>query len=273
MLRQRIISAFVLALSLVLIITMLPQNMLLLFLAAITCISFWEFLKVRFSNLLTMASMFLFIIFLSIAKLPFFNNLFIVLSIATYLFATIFILSYPLNKNFLKNRLTWSVMGFLSHLGFYAAIYQILIIDHPASFYPGPFNDRVFILFIILISVLMDSIAFFAGKKFGRRPFISNVSPNKTLEGFLFAILLSPPLLLLLSMDAFSINVIFLFLLLFLACCFSVIGDGFASLMKRTIGIKDYSSLIPGHGGVFDRLDSHIATFPTFILFLNLLVL
>jgi len=273
MLRQRIISALVLALSLILVIFMLPQNMLVLFLAAITCFSFWEFFKVRFSNLSTITSLFIFIILLFSANLPFFNNLFIALCVITYLFATIFILSFPLNKNFLKNRLTWSIMGFLSHLGFYAAIYQILTIDHSASFYPGPSNDRVLILFIIMISVLMDSIAFFAGKKFGSRPFISKVSPNKTLEGFLFAIILSPPLLLLLSMSAFEINTIYLFLLLFLVCCFSVIGDGFASLMKRTIGIKDYSGLIPGHGGIFDRLDSHIAAFPAFILFLNLLIL
>ena len=113
----------------------------------------------------------------------------------------------------------------------------------------------------------------FAGKKFGNRPFIANVSPNKTLEGFLFAIVISPILLILPSISAFPINLISLFLLIFIACCFSVVGDGFASLMKRTIGIKDYSSLIPGHGGVFDRLDSHIAAFPCFILFLNLITL
>ena len=44
-----------------------------------------------------------------------------------------------------------------------------------------------------------------------------------------------------------------------------------ASLMKRVVEVKDYSNLIPGHGGLFDRLDSHIAAFPCFILLLNIL--
>ena len=52
---------------------------------------------------------------------------------------------------------------------------------------------------------------------------------------------------------------------------YSVIGDAVASLMKRVVEVKDYSNLIPGHGGLFDRLDSHIAAFPCFILLLNIL--
>ncbi len=273
MLSQRITSALILALVFVSIIFLLPQNFLIFFLATITCISFWEFFKVRFSTFFTIVSLLFLCLLLGVATVPFFNSLFIALSVITYLAASILILSFPLNKTFLKNRFTWISLGFFIHLGFYAAIFQILTIDHSVSFLSGANNDRFFILFIILISVLMDSIAFFAGKKFGNRPFIANVSPNKTLEGFLFAIVISPILLILPSISAFPINLISLFLLIFIACCFSVVGDGFASLMKRTIGIKDYSSLIPGHGGVFDRLDSHIAAFPCFILFLNLITL
>jgi phosphatidate cytidylyltransferase len=117
----------------------------------------------------------------------------------------------------------------------------------------------------------MDSLAFFAGKNFGKRPFISNVSPNKTLEGFLFAIIVSPVLLLLVSNSIFGIS-LSAFLLLFFVSLMSVIGDAFASMMKRVVGVKDYSNLIPGHGGIFDRLDSHIAAFPFFILILNLMI-
>jgi len=271
MLKQRVISALIIAAIIVSVIFFLPQNFLFYFLASITCLSFWEYHKVRFSNLLTFFALLIFVLLLYIAQFSFFTGLFIVLSIFIYLASTIFILSFPLNKNFLKNAITWSFVGFVIHLGFFAAILQILTVDHSVSFSLGPLNDRIFILFIVLISVLMDSLAFFAGKNFGKRSFISNVSPNKTLEGFLFAIIVSPVLLLLVSNSIFGIS-LSAFLLLFFVSLMSVIGDAFASMMKRVVGVKDYSNLIPGHGGIFDRLDSHIAAFPFFILFLNLMI-
>ena len=117
----------------------------------------------------------------------------------------------------------------------------------------------------------MDSIAFFAGKNFGKRPFIPNVSPNKTTEGFMSAILITPLFLLILSNQLFDLSLISVFLILIVVSFYSVIGDAVASLMKRVVEVKDYSNLIPGHGGLFDRLDSHIAAFPCFILFINIL--
>ena len=116
-----------------------------------------------------------------------------------------------------------------------------------------------------------SSIAFFAGKNFGKRPFIPNVSPNKTMEGFMSAILITPLFLLILSTQLFDLSLLSVFLILIVVSFYSVIGDAVASLMKRVVEVKDYSNLIPGHGGLFDRLDSHIAAFPCFILLLNIL--
>ena len=69
----------------------------------------------------------------------------------------------------------------------------------------------------------------------------------------------------------FEFSAMKIIFLIFAVAIFSVIGDAFASMMKRVIEIKDFSNLIPGHGGLYDRLDSHIAAFPCFILILNLL--
>ena len=69
----------------------------------------------------------------------------------------------------------------------------------------------------------------------------------------------------------FELSVLTTIFLLFAVTIFSVIGDAFASMMKRVIEIKDFSNLIPGHGGLFDRLDSHIAAFPCFIFLINLI--
>jgi phosphatidate cytidylyltransferase len=117
----------------------------------------------------------------------------------------------------------------------------------------------------------MDSLAYFAGKSLGKRPFITNVSPNKTMEGFLIAILAAPLFLIAVSENIFEFSTFLVFLVLLVVSMFSVIGDAFASMMKRVIGVKDFSNLIPGHGGLFDRLDSHIAAFPCFIFLLKFL--
>jgi len=271
MLRQRIISALFLVFFIASIVLFFPSNFLVYFLAIISGLSLWEFLIIRFSNLITFTSLLIFICLIFVAHFPFFNNLFITLSVFIYAIASIFILSFPLNKTFLKNSLTWLFIGFSIHLGFFASVFQIISTDPLSSLSLNFSNDRLFILYIVLISVLMDSIAFFIGKNFGKKPFINNVSPNKTMEGFLSAVTITPIFLLLTSSQAFELPIILVFIVLSLVSIFSVIGDAVASLMKRVVEVKDYSNLIPGHGGLFDRLDSHIAAFPCFIFLLNIL--
>lgn len=117
----------------------------------------------------------------------------------------------------------------------------------------------------------MDSIAYFTGKKFGKRPFISNVSPNKTLEGFVSAIIISPLLLSLAANNFFNISFSLALLILLCVSFLSVLGDAHASMIKRVVEIKDFSNLIPGHGGLYDRLDSHIVVFPSFVFMLYLI--
>tara|TARA_B100000927_G_scaffold59135_1_gene45910 strand:- start:1159 stop:1608 length:450 start_codon:yes stop_codon:yes gene_type:complete len=132
-------------------------------------------------------------------------------------------------------------------------------------------NERLIIFYIILISILMDSVAYFAGKNYGKRAFIKNVSPNKTLEGFLSALIITPFLMFIISGDLFNLSAPFVFMILLIVAIFSVLGDALASTLKRVVEIKDFSNLIPGHGGIFDRLDSHVAAFPCFILILSLI--
>lgn len=271
MLKQRIISALVLVLSLGSIVLYVPDDILVYFAVLIASLSFWEFLKIRFSNLITFISLPIFIGLLFLSHFSFFNNLFISLSVLIYLVSCIFILSFPLNKTLLKNSFSWLLVGFSVHLGFFSSIFQIINIDSLSNLSLSFENERLLILYIIFISILMDSIAFFAGKNFGKRPFIPNVSPNKTMEGFMSAILITPLFLLILSTQLFDLSLLSVFLILIVVSFYSVIGDAVASLMKRVVEVKDYSNLIPGHGGLFDRLDSHIAAFPCFILLLNIL--
>ena len=131
----------------------------------------------------------------------------------------------------------------------------------------------ILIFFIIVATVIggRTAMGVYFKKKFGKRPFINNVSPNKTMEGFLSAIVATPFILTLISVNFLNTGLLATFVLFFVVSLFSVIGDAVASMMKRVIEIKDFSDLIPGHGGIYDRLDSHIASFPCFVLLLNFL--
>ncbi|MEO1765690.1 phosphatidate cytidylyltransferase [Thiobacter aerophilum] len=129
------------------------------------------------------------------------------------------------------------------------------------------------VLFIMGLIWLADSAAYFAGHRFGRHKLAPLISPGKTWEGVLGAVLagmllawlvgVSSPNLLLAG-HRVSAPV------LVAACVFlvavSVEGDLFESHIKRVAGVKDSSHLIPGHGGVLDRIDSQTAALPVFLL-------
>ena len=97
-----------------------------------------------------------------------------------------------------------------------------------------------------------------------------DVSPNKTVEGFIGSVVITTSFIFLIySIELISWN---LFLLFGSLIPFAFIGDYFESQLKRTQQIKDTGSLIPGHGGIWDRLDSHIAIIPSFAALSSLLL-
>ena len=270
MLKQRLLSAFIIIVGISLLILLLNNQYLTYLVALISSISLWEFLKVRFTNAVSLLGIFLFLILMFVSFSPFFSYLFITLSVITYFLSSILILSFPLNKTFLKRSMVWSLFGFVIHLGFFASLIQIISNNNFQLTFPEIESGKFLIFYIVLIAILMDSIAFFAGKSFGKRPFITNVSPNKTLEGFMAAIIATPLLLSTISFNIFNLPFVLGLCILVVVSLYSVLGDAFASMMKRVVEVKDYSNLIPGHGGLFDRLDSHIAVFPCFVFLLNI---
>jgi len=138
------------------------------------------------------------------------------------------------------------------------------------------------LVFLVLASVWMtDSVAFFFGQKFGKRPLAPQVSPGKTLEGSLAGMLagfvtawLFAWLLVSLGKSE-SVRQVWLslarpvpFALLALALgTVGQLGDLGKSVLKRDLGIKDFGALVPGHGGVLDRFDSLLATAPLAFLY------
>ena len=114
-----------------------------------------------------------------------------------------------------------------------------------------------------------DSAAYFAGRAFGRRKLAPSISPGKTWEGVAGALLGVVGYGLLLHWQMTNAALIPLLLGLIVMLALSVIGDLFESLAKRQAGLKDSGHLLPGHGGVLDRIDSLLPTLPLAALFME----
>ena len=125
-------------------------------------------------------------------------------------------------------------------------------------------------LLLLATVIVSDSAQYYSGRAFGRRPLAPVISPKKTVEGAiggavfgtLFVAIAGPRILpgtAPLPMAVLGLSVVVL----------GICGDLFESRLKRTAGIKDSSTLIPGHGGVLDRIDALLVATPAFYLFLR----
>lgn len=124
----------------------------------------------------------------------------------------------------------------------------------------------------LLLVALADIAAYFFGRAFGRRKLAPSISPGKTWEGA-YGAMFTVTLLALLTQWVIGgpdpLRLVALLLAMPLLTLVSIAGDLFESLLKRQAGLKDSSQLLPGHGGVLDRIDSHTAALPLIALLLT----
>lgn len=127
------------------------------------------------------------------------------------------------------------------------------------------------LLIVVGVVVIADSAAYFSGRQFGKHKLAPSISPGKTWEGVIGAgltITLYAVLLHFFTPASINLDGLPLALIVFLALfALSVLGDLFESTLKRQAGIKDSGNLLPGHGGVLDRIDSLTAVLPAATLF------
>ena len=134
------------------------------------------------------------------------------------------------------------------------------------------FAGREAVLLLMLTIVISDSAQYYCGRSFGRRPLAPSISPKKTLEGAVGGLLFGT-----LAMTVGGVWVFAgapLLLLVLVSACISalgIVGDLFESLLKRSAGVKDSSNIIPGHGGVLDRIDSWLFAAPLYYVFIRYL--
>lgn len=183
---------------------------------------------------------------------------------ASVLWAVIFlwVQGYP------SSAILWSPRPILGLLGLvlltitWVAITLIVHLPHGAWL----------LLFAVVIVALADIGGYVAGNLFGKHKLALLVSPGKTWEGFLGGILLQG--ILIASLSPFmpeKITTTMLVALVIPVSLYSVLGDLFESMVKRHSGVKDSGNILPGHGGVLDRIDGLIAALPLFALLFLLL--
>lgn len=128
------------------------------------------------------------------------------------------------------------------------------------------------VLLLVITTECNDIFQYLTGKRFGKRKIAPRISPNKTVEGFLGGLILTPLLANLLGIFFLPDRGIACYTLLGLGIAVSgFCGDLFISKIKRRAGVKDTGKLIPGHGGLLDRADSLIFSAPLFYWFIRLM--
>jgi len=129
-------------------------------------------------------------------------------------------------------------------------------------------HHQQWIIFLLILIWAADSGAYFIGRRFGHVKLADKISPGKTWEGLVGALVMSIGVAGIYAwIEAMSLVKFILFMMLcLLTVMASIIGDLLESVFKRQMGLKDSSHLLPGHGGILDRIDSLTSAVPIFVM-------
>ena len=262
MLKQRIITAIILASVIISAVIFMPTQIFALVLAAIICVAAWEWAAC--AGFHDMPEKFLYvslILLCLVVCLVLLQKQWIVLIIvcglAWWIIAMFLVARYQMNKSInLSSRIMKAMIGGAILIPAWLSLILIHLNTSGVSL----------MLFLFFLIWLADSAAYFSGRKFGIKKLANNVSPGKSWEGVYGALLMS---LIFGASYAFytdmrTIVAVYFVLLVLFTVSFSILGDLVESMFKLMAGIKDSSNILPGHGGVLDRVDSLTSAAPVF---------
>ncbi|OOF27686.1 phosphatidate cytidylyltransferase [Salinivibrio sp. IB872] len=274
MLKQRVLTAALLVPLVVAAVFYLPFSAFVAVIAAVTLLGHWEWTQFvssssRWLTFIVPAAA----LALSIYSLPFSAYALSHLAVAPFsvaaagaawwLFATGLVLAFPKSGAlWTHSRLLRQLFGLLTLLPFMWSVLILRAADYQFSTYYG----AKLVLLVFVLVWCADSGAYFAGKAFGKHKMAPAVSPNKTLEGLLGGLVAAVAVTWagaqLLDIHFASVGA--LLCIAVVTALASVLGDLAESMFKRVSGVKDSGNLLPGHGGILDRIDSLTAAFPVF---------
>ena len=271
MLRQRVITALVMAGLLLSALALLSLPLLALLFALLIALGAWEWSRLAGFNAVPARALYVAVIVAALGALYLYCRLwdapqrewvqpFLGLACLWWCFALLWVKSYP------GSALMWRGVPMRSLMGLLVLAPAWLAAVYLLSFPRG----GILLVVMVLVVAAADIGAYFAGVTFGRHQLAAAVSPKKTWEGFWGGIAACAALAVLLhyllpdqvshvglpSVAAVTIS----------TALASVLGDLTVSMVKRESGVKDSGTLLPGHGGVLDRLDSLCGAAPVFAL-------
>ena len=261
-LRKRILTGSVLSALAVAGILLLPSSWILGSVMIVSGIAAWELTAVLDSKASRIKLSFYSL--LGASLVPVFLNMYMTSVVAVYLLGImwVFICSWVLLQVALKKEEHLSYNNFIS----------LLILTSAIAYFPFLHSDTETgpaLLLIVCIAVWSADIsAYFGGKKFGRTLLAPHISPGKTLEGAFFGVVSSIcfGLLAVLLFELSKYTLLHFAIIFFFTGICSILSDLLVSLLKRSTGTKDSGKILPGHGGVLDRIDSLLSAVPIFTI-------
>ena len=269
MLKQRIITALILIPIVIGGLFFLPFPQFAIFISVFMLAAAWEFAPLMGWRDWPKRLLYLVIIAVLLAlgfirqNDAFIENVLIGSSIF-WLIALALVMAYPKSSRYWANPLSRALMGiFVIVPTFLALLYLKSLAD-----------SHLWLIFLLLLIWGADTGAYFAGRRFGRRKLAAAVSPGKSWEGVFGGLALTLVVAIVIGWANWfpQMAIWQLVLLTLVVVPISVLGDLFESMLKRFTDIKDSGNLLPGHGGVLDRIDSLTAAAPIFALSLIWLI-
>ncbi len=277
MLKQRIITAIILALIFITATVFLSSFSYSLFVTIVVLAASWEWCAfiglakqvAKVSYLATLGSMIIALYFFlgivpeSLVINSYRAGIILGLGILFWVLTFFMLKGYPSNSDRWNNKSKIALMGLMALIPTWVGIVQIKYL-----------NPQGFLLLGMVVMVAAADIgAYFVGKRIGKNRLAPSLSPNKTWEGVLggFAACLLVGILLIWLLHSYLITlsngqILILVLLSLVVMLFDVIGDLLESMLKRNRDLKDSGKILPGHGGILDRVDGLLAVTPIFVL-------
>ncbi|WP_454065053.1 phosphatidate cytidylyltransferase [Candidatus Nitrospira salsa] len=261
---QRVYPALIFAPLFYVFIRYLPPAAFFALIFIVASLAFWEFTKVTLpTSPSSLSSTFwIGLVGLLLAALQWTDYL-LPIMISTFI-VVVLLLIFMFIPQQLKQRLPQPVAILFGIFYIGLCLGHLLLIRQLNS-------GDLLIFFVILVTWAADTGGYYIGASIGKRPIAPRLSPKKTVEGFMAGIIFSV-VLAILSHFWFlpSLSLLHCLIIGILLACVGLLGDLAESAFKRSAGVKDSGSLIPGHGGILDRIDSLLLTAPTFYYYMLL---